>query len=129
MPNYPEIIQLLVGGCPGRPWWTRSPSTAPSSSTSPRTSSTCRCDLLCHIRIPAHVSGLMAGLVVCQRGKFRDGYILMQDSVTRDPKALARSSLSLTKFAETIRSIRAKHKILILDPCHVDKPTVRGHSG
>jgi hypothetical protein len=66
-----------------------------------------------------------ASLPSPQRGPQRDGYILMSDSNVRSASAVAHSALPLTRLAKMLAGLRCKHKVLIIDGCHVDRPQVR----
>jgi len=63
--------------------------------------------------------------VLLQDGDYKDGYILMQDPIIADAKSVSQAALSVKEFAAIIKRLKCREKTIILDVCHVDKPTVR----
>lgn len=48
----------------------------------------------------------------------------MSDSNVRSASAVAHSALPLTRLAKMVAGLRCRHKVLIIDGCHVDRPQV-----
>lgn len=67
----------------------------------------------------AFVMYLHTHIIHIQRGKRKDGYIVMKDSILKSEKFIEETCVSLTEFGEMLRAMRTTERIIFLDCCHI----------